>query len=289
MLLQDLDMYDPISDTPAAARTSNLNEDLGQIKYIFSDKTGTLTDNKMIFRQCSIGGVVYGQFDQAQEQESPAAQSSQKEKKKSKPTKPDQFIDTNLAQTLHNGGEKAELIHDFLLAITLCQTVVPEVNIDDADKPFYLASSPDEAALVSAAAQFEYTFLKRQPNKITTRIRNWKTEKFDVLDYELLDVLDFNSDRKRMSVIVKTPQGQILLLCKGADNVICERLGQHQPFLVKTLLQLEDFAKKGLRTLCVASAEIPSGQYTEWKRQYLEASTVMENRKQRVAEVKLRN
>lgn len=53
-------MYHEESDTPAMARTSNLNEELGQVKYIFSDKTGTLTQNIMIFKQCSIAGVKYG-------------------------------------------------------------------------------------------------------------------------------------------------------------------------------------------------------------------------------------
>lgn len=53
-------MYCEETDTPAMARTSNLNEELGQIKYIFSDKTGTLTRNVMTFRKCSVAGLMYG-------------------------------------------------------------------------------------------------------------------------------------------------------------------------------------------------------------------------------------
>ena len=53
-------MYHPESDTPAKARNTTLNEELGQIEYIFSDKTGTLTQNIMTFNKCSIKGKVYG-------------------------------------------------------------------------------------------------------------------------------------------------------------------------------------------------------------------------------------
>ncbi|XP_055343219.1 probable phospholipid-transporting ATPase IA [Paramacrobiotus metropolitanus] len=259
----DYDMYDPISDTPAVARTSNLNEDLGQIKFVFSDKTGTITENKMIFRQCSIGGAVFGTVN----------------------VKSDQYVDSNMGETLATDTPLAKAVNDFLLVLALCHTVVPEVNPKDADRPFYLASSPDEAALVSAAAQMDYIFLKRNPNKVTAHIKNWKTKQFQNVDYELLDVLDFDSDRKRMSVIVRAPTGQILLLCKGADTVICDRLAPNQPLLDVTMQHLEDFAKLGLRTLCVGSAELAPDVYAAWKEKYTEASKAMEKRKEKVSEV----
>jgi len=55
----DIEMYHPETDTPAMARTSNLNEELGIVKYIFTDKTGTLTKNVMEFKRCSVGGRLY--------------------------------------------------------------------------------------------------------------------------------------------------------------------------------------------------------------------------------------
>lgn len=55
----DMEMYHAESNTPAVARTSNLNEELGMVKYMFSDKTGTLTRNVMEFKRCSVGNVIY--------------------------------------------------------------------------------------------------------------------------------------------------------------------------------------------------------------------------------------
>lgn len=73
------------------------------------------------------------------------------------------------------------------------------------------------------------------------------------LEYEILNVCEFNSTRKRMSTVVRCPDGKIKLLCKGADTVILERLSEDQPYTEKTLLHLEvriDFRFE-LQSLCL--------------------------------------
>lgn len=85
----------------------------------------------------------------------------------------------------------------------------------------YQAQSPDESALVSAARNFGFVFRSRTPNSITIDVMGRQEE------YELLSILDFNNVRKRMSVILRR-NNKILLYCKGADNVIYERLSSDQ-------------------------------------------------------------
>jgi magnesium-transporting ATPase (P-type) len=58
---RDAKMYDADTEKYALSRTSDLIEELGQVDFVFSDKTGTLTQNKMMFRKCSVNGVIYGE------------------------------------------------------------------------------------------------------------------------------------------------------------------------------------------------------------------------------------
>ena len=108
-------------------------------------------------------------------------------------------------------------------------------------------------------------------------------------EYEVLDTIEFTSTRKRMSCVTRFPNGTIRLLIKGADNIINDRLGPsektHRQYLSSTFGHLEDFARKGLRTLCFAVRDIPEAEYKAWKEDYIEACNAIENREEKVEEV----
>lgn len=269
MIGSDLDMYYEETDTPTGVRTSSLVEELGQIDYIFSDKTGTLTRNIMEYKACSIGGKCYTQ--EIPEDGHP------------------QMIDgieigfhtyeemhRDLADT---GSQQSAIINEFFTLLSTCHTVIPEMD-DSTGKIKYQAASPDEGALVQGAADLGYKFTIRRPKGVT--IENTLTG--TSAEYELLNICEFNSTRKRMSAIFRCPDGVIRLFCKGADTVILERLSkaEPQPFVDATLRHLEDFAVEGLRTLCIASRIVPDKEYEVWSAKYYEASTSMEDRSDKV-------
>lgn len=260
----DLDMYYAPSDTPAFCRSSSLVEELGMVDYVFSDKTGTLTRNEMQFRQASIGGVCY--TDEIDESKMGTGEIG-----------PDgreiggQRTWHELRAQLAEGGvtEQATVADEFLTLLAVCHTVIPERT---ENKIVYQASSPDEAALVAGAEMMQYEFITRKPRSVYVRIRGQEKE------YEILNVCEFNSTRKRMSTVVRMPDGRIKLFCKGADTVILSRLAKEQPYQDLTLMHLEDFASVGLRTLCIASRDISPSEYTTWVRIYDAAAAQINGR-----------
>lgn len=146
----------------------------------------------------------------------------------------------------------------------------------------YKAESPDEAALVNAAKNAGFTFIKRKGNIMTVDVLGNEYE------FELLSVLDFNSDRKRMSVILRrsAPWNDIILYCKGADNVIGERLkDQHSELVDKTYQDIEVFSNNGLRTLMLSFRILDQQEYEGWKKELDDASTASEKRAERITEV----
>nr|XP_026491605.1 probable phospholipid-transporting ATPase IA isoform X4 [Vanessa tameamea] len=257
-IAMDGEMYHEQTDTPALARTSNLNEELGMVRYVFSDKTGTLTCNIMEFRKCSIAEVIYN-----------------------KPSPNERLEDTLLYQNLNSGHPSAPVITEFLTMLAVCHTVIPE-PIDGGIN--YHAASPDERALVSGAAAWGWAFETRTPTAVTVRARGRS------LTFAVLHVLAFTSARKRMSVLVRTPTGEIKLYCKGADSVIYPRLAggpRAAPYAEATLAHLEHFASEGLRTLVYAVADVPERVYEDWSNMYHKASVAIHDREQKIEEAAL--
>lgn len=113
----------------------------------------------------------------------------------------------------------------------------------------------------------------RKPKSIFVDVLGEKKE------YQVLNILEFNSTRKRMSSVIRGPDGRIKLYCKGADTVIFERLASdNQTFTEATSNQLEEYATEGLRTLCIAMREIPQDEYNKWSKIYDKAAATINGR-----------
>ena len=259
-LMNDVDMYDENSNIPMHPHTSTINEELGQVSHIFSDKTGTLTNNSMKFRKISIAGTVWlhdrdiqeamlgnvrtrlgretcgdegkGKIDQVHKR-----QDAERNSTTSAVTALSQNFQwrpaTRAVNSMHCGNtdqllqyleRKPHSVYTrkakfFMLALALCHTCIPEK--DDQGNISFQAASPDELALVTAAQELGYVVIDRQSKSITIKTHPNGRDADPVSEvYELMDVIDFSSARKRMSVVVKLPDKRLLIVTKGADSIL---------------------------------------------------------------------
>ncbi|KAJ9077959.1 hypothetical protein DSO57_1011495 [Entomophthora muscae] len=302
-IFQDLQMYYEPTNSGCVAKSWTLSDDLGQVEYVFSDKTGTLTRNIMEFKKCSINGKVYGKTipghetdvekgKSKRETKGPPVMAERKEHERDLLFKDffqnmkavytpiyaklDQdditFADPELYRDLLEEGSQAEAIRGFFLNLALCHTVILEADSPDArasvsglPELVYRAESPDEKALVAAARDLGFVFLGKTKNIFHVELLGTK------YDFEQLAQVEFDSTRKRMSVIFKRPApwDDVIVLCKGADNVILERLGADQDSLHDTTLKhLKEFSNTGLRTLCLAYRTLTLDEFQTWNEQY---------------------
>jgi len=178
---QDIHMYFKEADKPAHARTSNLNEELGQVDTILSDKTGTLTCNSMEFIKCSIAGVAYGRGVTEVEKTMNRRKSSSLVQEhdiseeddirvsldKKASIKSFNFTDERIMNGNWVNEPHADAIQKFFRLLAVCHTAIPEID-QDTGNVSYEAESPDEAAFVIAAREIGFEFFKRAQTSLST-------------------------------------------------------------------------------------------------------------------------
>ncbi|XP_018420457.1 PREDICTED: probable phospholipid-transporting ATPase VD [Nanorana parkeri] len=170
---------------------------------------------------------------------------------------------------------------------------------DGSDKPsicevYYEAESPDEAALVYAARAYKCILMSRTPDQVTVELGT-----IGSMTFHLLHILPFDSVRKRMSIVVRHPlTNKVVVYTKGADSVIMDLLSPTSDDNKADVLQadirkltqrhLDNYARCGLRTLCIARKVMTDGEYSEWLQSHFLAETSIDNREELLYESALR-
>ena len=304
-IFSDTYMYYEKIDYPCTPKSWNISDDLGQIEYVFSDKTGTLTQNVMEFKKCTINGVPYGEaYTEALAgmQKRQGINTDEEGAKARKQIAEDRTLMIDMIRKQHDnpyfhdeeltfvapdfiahlGGEQGkaqkEECERFMLALALCHTVITERTPGDPPKIEFKAQSPDEAALVATARDVGFTVLGRSQDGIILNILGEERE------YTVLNTLEFNSSRKRMSAVIRMPDGKIVLFCKGADSIIYSRLkkGEQTDLRKTTAEHLEMFAREGLRTLCIAQRELGEEEYQKWNVEHDIAASAIQDREDKL-------
>jgi phospholipid-translocating ATPase len=264
------------------ARNSTIPEELGRISYLFSDKTGTLTKNEMIFKNIAMENDLFSEQsfndllnilnEECKKFDAPLMdiinllknqndeQSSMEELKRSKRIR----------------RNRNKLIRDTITAMILCNNVTP--IIDSEQKVTYQASSPDEVALVKFAETLNMKLNFRTDKEIKFINANEIEESYDILAN-----FPFSSDTKRMGILLRNKKyNHIIFYLKGAENVILKYVKEEYKGYIKE--NAENLADKGLRTLVLTQKIVSEEFYQNWKIEYDNALTSMENRKGKIAE-----
>ena len=299
----------------------SLNEECGLVDYIFSDKTGTLTCNKMEFKYCVIGDICYQYMRGNPEENSEKEINFRKEENITPFTNYQMYraiydnINTNSNNGKNNNNFKSDksnknlekknyqnyvvksednteslslektdyIIEHFWTALSLCHTCAVELNEKGIEE--YICVSPDSIELVKAAKSQGWAYEESgNPNIKRVKVGDAIPE---TKSFEKLQIIEFSSDRKRETIIVKSSEGKILLYCKGADSIIEKRLSKNSSsqILTQSKNYVDKFSAQGLRTLFIAMKVISKKEYTTFDKELKEAMMSIEDKDKKVNEV----
>ncbi|KAG6418117.1 hypothetical protein SASPL_120316 [Salvia splendens] len=275
-MIRDDRMFDKSTNSRFQCRALNINEDLGQIKYVFSDKTGTLTENKMEFQCASVGGTDYdnGKDISTEDWQTGSVEVDGIVLRPKMTVKVDQDL-LNLSKMEHTNEGKH--VCDFLVALAACNTIVP-LTVEASDPAIklieYQGESPDEQALAYAAASYGFMLIERSSGHIVINIQG-KRQRFNVLGLH-----EFDSDRKRMSVIIGCPDQTVKVFVKGADTTMFKVIDKSLNLntVKATESHLHSYSSKGLRTLVIGMRELSTSEFEHWQSSYESASTALMGR-----------
>lgn len=262
------------------ARNSQIPEELGRIQFILTDKTGTLTQNDMIFKKLSLESIQFTN-ETLKELEKNVRRNCEKFEGPLKDVA-DRHADGKMddlpakSKRKHYRREKENIIRDLVTALSLCHNVTPV--IEEGEK-VYQASSPDEIALVKLAEDLKMRLISRDQSQIIIETPNGRRE-----SYSILACFPFTSDSKRMGIILKHIEtNRIIFYLKGADTVMKYKVPEVQRGFLQD--ECENLAREGLRTLVITQKFLKESDYMIWRKMYDDASTLLQNREQAVRKV----
>ena len=280
------------------ARNSTIPEELGRISYVFSDKTGTLTKNEMVFKKIAMETEQFGEenfselkellIDECKVEDAPLLDIiNMKQNTSEESSLTESLSENSMSESFSSSRPKkhkrikrhrSKIIRDTITSMVLCNNVTPIVDENNSDKVTYQASSPDEVALVKFAETLNMKLTNRTDKEIKMIDAANNTE-----EYEVLANFPFSSDTKRMGIILKNKtHGHIIYYLKGAENVMLKFVKQEYVSYISE--NAENLATKGLRTLVLTQKIIPQEDFDQWNNEYNEALTSMENRKEKISQ-----
>jgi len=284
----DLEMYHEIDDRRMEVKDMNLNEQLGQISHVMTDKTGTLTCNVMDFRKMSVYGVRYGKGISSIARanwellgrEIPKDILEGEERAQENAVKHVAFYCPRYEADMATHSPQRVRIQNFFRALAICHDAEIEHDLAMPDEPARLSTSnPDDEALICAADYFGFKFIERTDTSYIKIENRYSRMSNNIEEVECLHIFDWSPKRKRMSVIVKDPvTGVITLYCKGADSVIIPLLAENkdEENVVRMIgLDQDKFTEEGLRCLYISSRVIKDDFYKVWNKKYTSARVDM--------------